>query len=556
MRLWQYLSAIFLANWRILSLDAALGFLMAVVIPQVVALVQREIFNNLTGDANVSLGIWELCAVLVAIAVAQFPVTLAGSTVNRATNVMLACQLQRNAFSHLVYLPGSRPLPSSAGEAVNRFFDDTRGSGAYVARFSFVAQYMVFGAIALYFMVRISPLITFAVFLPILIVMAIISIASRPILLTNEASRKATGAVTGFIAEAFGMVEAIKVANAEERAIDRFNVLNRERQRTALRDTVISQTLQAVSQNVANIGTGLILILAGQAMRQGSFTVGDLSLFVFYLSYTQQLSVHIGAILIDHKRVRVSRDRLLALMLGAPAKTLVEASPGYLLRGLPKAPFIEKTIEDRLDVLEVKGLTYVHPESGLGVSDVNLKLRRGSFTVVTGRIGAGKTTLLRALIGWLPHQAGEIRWNGAVVDEPDKFLMPPRRRYTSQVPRLFSEELRSNILMGLPEERVDLPGAVVSAVMEQDVEELEKGLDTIVEPKGVKLSGGQQRRSGAARMFVREPELLILDDLSSGLDVETEQTLWARLFERKDSTALVVSHRRTALRHADHVVVL
>ncbi len=204
----------------------------------------------------------------------------------------------------------------------------------------------------------------------------------------------------------------------------------------------------------------------------------------------------------------------------------------------------------------MKGLTYVHPESGLGVSDVNLKLRRGSFTVVTGRIGAGKTTLLRALIGWLPHQAGEIRWNGAVVDEPDKFLMPPRCGYTSQVPRLFSEELRSNILMGLPEERVDLPGAVVSAVMEQDVEELEKGLDTIVGPKGVKLSGGQQRRSGAARMFVREPELLILDDLSSGLDVETEQTLWARLFERKDSTALVVSHRRTALRHADHVVVL
>ena len=405
-------------------------------------------------------------------------------------------------------------------------------------------------------MVRISPLITFAVFLPILIVMAIISIASRPILLTNEASRKATGAVTGFIAEAFGMVEAIKVANAEERAIDRFNVLNRERQRTALRDTVISQTLQAVSQNVANIGTGLILILAGQAMSQGSFTVGDLSLFVFYLSYIQQLSVHIGAILMDHKRVKVSRDRLLALMPGAPAKTLVEASPGYLLRGLPEAPFVEKTIEDRLDVLEVKGLTYVHPESGLGVSDVDLRLERGSFTVVTGRIGSGKTTLLRALIGWLPHQAGEIRWNGAVVDEPDKFLVPPRCGYTSQVPRLFSEELRSNILMGLPEERVDLPGAVVSAVMEQDVEELEKGLDTIVGPKGVKLSGGQQRRSGAARMFVREPELLILDDLSSGLDVETEQTLWQRLFERKESTALVVSHRRTALRHADHVVVL
>ena len=194
--------------------------------------------------------------------------------------------------------------------------------------------------------------------------------------------------------------------------------------------------------------------------------------------------------------------------------------------GLPEAPFVQKTATDRLDVLEAKGLSYIHPESGLGVSDVNLRLERGSFTVVTGRIGSGKTTLLCSLIGWLPHQAGEILWNGSVVDEPDKFLVPPRCGYTSQGPRLFSEELRSNILMGLPEERVDLPGAVSSTVMEQDIEELEKGLDTIVGPKGVKLSRGQQRRSGAARMFVREPELLILDDLSSGLDVETEQTLW------------------------------
>ena len=100
------------------------------------------------------------------------------------------------------------------------------------------------------------------------------------------------------------------------------------------------------------------------------------------------------------------------------------------------------------------------------------------------------------------------------------------------------------------------PAAVTSAVLERDVEQLEHGLDTVVGPRGVKLSGGQQRRSGAARMFVREPELLILDDLSSGLDVETEQTLWERLFERRDSTALVVSHRRAALRRADHIVVL
>ncbi len=110
--------------------------------------------------------------------------------------------------------------------------------------------------------------------------------------------------------------------------------------------------------------------------------------------------------------------------------------------------------------------------------------------------------------------------------------------------------------MGRPESDDEILKAIRSAVMERDLEELEAGLDTMVGPKGVKLSGGQIQRSSAARMFLREPELLIFDDLSSALDVETEQVLWERVFERENSTCLVVSHRQAALRRADHIVVL
>ena len=88
------------------------------------------------------------------------------------------------------------------------------------------------------------------------------------------------------------------------------------------------------------------------------------------------------------------------------------------------------------------------------------------------------------------------------------------------------------------------------------MDELEAGFDTMIGPKGVKLSGGQQQRAAAARMFARDPELLVFDDLSSALDVETEQTLWQRLFEDRRSTCVVVSHRRPALRRADRIVVL
>jgi ATP-binding cassette, subfamily B, bacterial len=78
----------------------------------------------------------------------------------------------------------------------------------------------------------------------------------------------------------------------------------------------------------------------------------------------------------------------------------------------------------------------------------------------------------------------------------------------------------------------------------------------VVGPRGVRLSGGQAQRSAAARMFVRQPELLVFDDLSSALDVETEHILWQRLFAQRQTTCLVVSHRRTVLQRADHIIVL
>jgi ATP-binding cassette subfamily B protein len=96
-------------------------------------------------------------------------------------------------------------------------------------------------------------------------------------------------------------------------------------------------------------------------------------------------------------------------------------------------------------------------------------------------------------------------------------------------------------------------------VLEYDVAALQRGLDTSVGPRGVRLSGGQVQRAAAARAFLRDPELLILDDLSSALDLVTEQVLWDRLLSARAATGLTclaVSHRPAALRQADHVVVL
>ena len=107
--------------------------------------------------------------------------------------------------------------------------------------------------------------------------------------------------------------------------------------------------------------------------------------------------------------------------------------------------------------------------------------------------------------------------------------------------------------------RDSLNAALHAAVLEKDLPTLEHGLDTIVGPRGVRLSGGQAQRTAAARMFVRQAELLVMDDLSSALDVETEQELWERMAQESpegSQTILAVSHRRSVLRRADQIIVL
>jgi ATP-binding cassette subfamily B protein len=121
------------------------------------------------------------------------------------------------------------------------------------------------------------------------------------------------------------------------------------------------------------------------------------------------------------------------------------------------------------------------------------------------------------------------------------------------VPRLFSEPLADTVLLGL--DSAGLDDALWLACLDEDIDEFPDGVQTRVGPKGVRLSGGQIQRTAAARAFVRIPDLLVIDDLSSALDIGTESRMWDRLFAaRGERTVLAVSHRPRVLEQADMVV--
>ena len=527
--------------------------------PLVPGLIALAFFNTLTAHSHLNFTLWGLIALLVVTALARVVVLLGGALADILHRFTMSALLRRNMFERILERPGARAVPYSPGEAISRFRDDAELAEDAISWTLDAIGRGLFAIIAVAILLTISAKITLLVFFPLVGVVAIAQAVSKRLEKYRTASRLATGNVTSAIGEIFETVQAIKVAGAEKHVVDHFQVLNEKRRETMLKDTVLTQALDSTFGNIVGLGTGLILLLAAQSLGTTNFSVGDLALFIYYLAFVTDFTQFFGMFLAHYKQTNVSFERMVALLQGAQPATLVRHQPIYLTKAVPELMSRGKggTYPDnKLETLEASELTYRHPDTGRGIEGISLRLKRGSLTVVTGRIGSGKTTLLRVLLGLLPKDAGEIRWNGHAVVEPATFFMPPRSAYTGQVPQLFSDTLKENVLLGLSEENVDLQAAIHMAVMEQDVAELENGLLTVIGSRGVKLSGGQAQRAAAARMLVREPELLVCDDLSSALDVETERTLWERLFASRASTCLVVSHRRPVLQRADHIIVL
>jgi ATP-binding cassette subfamily B protein len=526
------------------------------VFPQISGLLIREIFNTLSGSESAGVNIYTLIALLVATAAGKAFAIFADVWVYSRFRWSVAALLRNNLFSYILKRPGAQAVPDSPGEAISRFRGDVDEVAFYLAESLIVVGFGFFAVVAVVIMFQTDALITLVVIVPLILIILVANLATKAVQKYRDASRKASGQVTGFIGELFGAAQAVQIATAEERVIHRFDEINQGRKATAVKDRLFGELLRTIFHNAGNLGTGIVLLMAGRKMTTGEFTVGDFAIFSYYLSHTVDFAGLVGEHLAWIKQVGVSLGRLFHLLGDADPETLVQHQPVYLDDTIPQVPFIPKGEEHLLEILEGHNLCYQYADTGRGITGVDIYIPKGSFVVITGTVGSGKTTLLRALLGLLPLQSGEIVWNGQVVDRPELFLVPPRAAFTPQVPVLFSESVRDNILMGLPADEVDLAGAIRDAVLEADLIQWESRLDTLLGSKGVKLSGGQRQRTAVARMFVREAELLVFDDISSALDVETEAALWERVFERPGATCLVVSHRRPALSRADHIIVL
>jgi ATP-binding cassette, subfamily B, bacterial len=466
-----------------------------------------------------------------------------------------------NLLRSLVAAPGPAAgrLPGSPGEAVSRFRDDVEDLAMVLDVWLDLSGAVVSSTIAVAVLIAIDPLATLAVVVPVVLAAIGTTWLGPRLRRWRRAAREATARVTGFIGDTFGGVLAVQAGGAGAAVEDRFTRLNAERAQVSRRDQVGSELVRSLGYGTGEVAVGVVLVAVAGAFRGGDLSVGDLGLFAAYATLIAELPKWVGRYLVYQRQADVSVDRLAELLPAPDRRAVVAPTPTHLRHGPP--PFAADEADDAVgcdlapfDELVVEDLTVRHPVSGRGIRGVDLVVRRGELVVVTGSVGSGKSTLLRALLGLVRTDSGTIRWNGVPVEDPSMVLVPPRAAYLPQVPRLFSEPLGSTILLGASGD--GLQRALWLTCLDEDLARMPEGAGTVIGPRGLRLSGGQIQRAGAARALVRSPQLLVVDDLSSALDVETEARLWERVGDGGFATALLVSHRAQVLERADRIVVL
>jgi ABC-type multidrug transport system fused ATPase/permease subunit len=365
------------------------------------------------------------------------------------------------------------------------------------------------------------------------------------------------GVWSGRAAEVCAAATTIKGFAAEPHVVAHLDELTEQRQRRALQQRNLELGVFGSVFITAELGQRLtLLVVAVAAASSGepasAATVGAAVAITEAIAQMPIAGI-VAAMVVQEVPMLHAKLRRMARLLPERADFDLTRPPADLR--LPPQPTLpvptERPARASLRRLAVEDVSVVFDDGTVAISDVSFEVRRGELVIVSGPIASGKSTLLRVLAGLVPSTGGTIRWDGELIVDPSGFLRPPNCAFVGQAPLLISGSIEENVAL---DHDVDVRASLALAELSDDVDRA-GGMQTVVGHRGLRLSGGQTQRLATARATAAASELLVLDDLSSALDVVTERQLWQNLREA-GHTVVATSYKRSALELADRIVLL
>ena len=353
------------------------------------------------------------------------------------------------------------------------------------------------------------------------------------------------GELTEFAQELFGGVKVVKAFGAESQFIQRFAEVNRENMSANLSLANIQAVYIPVTHVAPLLCYAIALFVGGRMIIQDSLTVGELTAFTGYLGLIIWPVMGLGYLINTVQRGRASYKRINDF-LSTPAYELEKPEPSCSDADNPMA-----------GAIEIRNLTYQYPQATTAsLTDVSIRIPAGATVGIVGRTGSGKTTLLRLLLRLYPVPDGTIFVDGIDLNRYDFSRLRGDIGYVPQEAALFSMTVAENIAFGGDYQREQIEQAAGQAVVQTDIDARTEGFGTMLGEKGLRLSGGQRQRVAIARALIRNPRILLLDDVFASLDYRTQNLLVDNLREMEQGrTTLIVSQRVAAVAHARFILV-
>ncbi|MGM9969901.1 MAG: ABC transporter ATP-binding protein [Anaeroplasma sp.] len=306
----------------------------------------------------------------------------------------------------------------------------------------------------------------------------------------------------------------------------------------------INVIFQPMFQLIVAISTIICYALGAFFYNIGQITeISDLVKFVMYLNLFQSPLTNIGNMLNNFYQSLISADRLNEIY---NSKSEV----------LDNTDSMELT---QIYCIEFKNFSFRYDGDTFNtLSNINLLIEQGKTIGIVGKTGSGKSTLVRQFVRQLPITKNTFFINNKSIESYNQNSVRKMVSYVPQEHVLFSRSVKENVALGaIAATNDDIDNAIMLADFSKDIDNLPDGLDTIVGEYGVTLSGGQKQRLAIARAFLKNSDILILDDSLSAVDGKTETNIINTLKQyRKDKTNIIVAHRLSAVVHADEIIVL
>ncbi|CEI83483.1 putative multidrug resistance ABC transporter ATP-binding/permease protein YheI [Oceanobacillus oncorhynchi] len=415
----------------------------------------------------------------------------------------------------------------------------TAGFGVLTLVDSSIFMLMIIAVMGL----TISWPLTFAALLPLPIMAVMMNFYGSAIHRRFTKAQDAFGEMNNSVLESIRGVRAIRAFVQEEQEKTRFENMTKDvydkNMEVAQIDALFEPTMKILVglSYTIGIGYGAMLVF------ENRLTLGDLVTFNVYLGMLIWPMFAVGELINILQRGNASLDRVNQTLSYPPD-----------VRDVRELKQVEAVKE-----LQFHNVSFAYPNTAeKALKAVSFKVRVGDTIGAVGKTGAGKTTLFKLLLRQYPDVQGKIVISG---EEIESLPLKQLREWIGYVPQdqmMFSKSIRENIQFG-KEAATDeeIFRALELAYFASDILQLPEGLDTQVGESGITLSGGQKQRVALARAFIKNPEILILDDSLSAVDGKTEAAIIAHLKEeRKNKTTFIAAHRLSAVTHADHIIVL